>query len=65
MNIQAIYVKSQPSEELASPALDNLLRDLDARFVKTLQEPLNAILYGIYKAYLIKSMGGNRVQQAR
>lgn len=64
MGITAIYVEGHPLREEGEPSFDDLLRELDGRFIKTLQEPLNIMLYNIYKAYLIKSMGGDGGRQA-
>ena len=58
MDVQTVYVEGHPIWE-GERSLDDLLHELDGRFSKTLEEPLNAMLYDIYKAYLIKSMGGN------
>lgn len=64
MDVQSVYVEGHPVWEEGERSFDDLLRDLDDRFSKTLQEPLNVMLYEIYKAYLIKSMGGDCDRQA-
>lgn len=64
MDIQSIYVEGHPVWEEGERSFDDLMRDLDDRFSKTLQEPLNIKLYEIYKAYLIKAMEGDSDRQA-
>jgi len=64
MDVQTVYVEGHPVWEDGERSFDDLQRELDGRFIKTLQEPLNVILYNIYKAYLIKSMGGDSGRQA-
>ena len=59
MDIQTVYVEGHPVREEGESSLDDLLRELDDRFAKTIQEPLNNTLYSIYRAHLIKSMGGD------
>jgi hypothetical protein len=56
MDIQSVYVEGHPVWEEGDRSLDELLRELDARFSKTIHEPLNAMLYDIYKTNLINSM---------
>lgn len=57
LDIQTVYVTGHPIWEEGERSFDDLLCDLDGRFSKTLHEPLNAMLYDIYKIFLIKSMG--------
>ncbi len=64
MDVQSIYVEGHPVWEEGERSFDDILHELDGRFIKTLQEPLNAMLYDIYKSYLIKSMGGDSDRQA-
>jgi hypothetical protein len=64
MDIRTLYVVGHPVYEEGARTIDDLLRELDDRFSKTLQEPLNAMLHAIYKAYLIKSMGGDSGRHA-
>jgi len=64
MDIQTVHVEGHPVWEEGERSFDDLLRDLDGRFSKTLHEPLNAMLYDIYKAFLIKSMGSDSDRQA-
>jgi hypothetical protein len=64
MDVQTIHVEGHPVWEEGERSFDDLLRELDGRFSKTIQEPLNAKLYDIYKAFLIKSMGGDSDRQA-
>ena len=64
MGVHTVYVEGHPIHVDGESSLDDLLLKLDVRFSKTLQEPLNLIMYDIYKAYLIKSMGGNSDQIA-
>lgn len=65
MDVQTIYVEGHPVWEEGESSFEDLLRELDGRFIKSLQEPLNAMLYDIYKAYLIKSMGGDSDRQTK
>ena len=64
LEVQAVYVEGHPVWEEGSESLDNLLCALDGRFIKTIHNPQNAMLHAIYKAYLIKSMGGDCDRQA-
>lgn len=64
MDIHTIYVEGHPVWEEGERSFDDYLSELDGRFSKTLNEPLNVMLYDIYKAHLIKSMGGDRDRQA-
>ncbi|MFA7403091.1 MAG: hypothetical protein WC007_03800 [Pelobacteraceae bacterium] len=64
MDVQTVHVEGHPVWEEGERSFDDLLRELDGRFCKTLQNPLNVMLYDIYKAYLIKSMGGDSGRQA-
>jgi hypothetical protein len=64
LDVQSVYVEGHPVWEDGERSIDNLIQDLDKRFSKTIQEPLNAKIYDIYKAYLIKSVGGGCDQQA-
>ncbi|HXE96958.1 MAG TPA: hypothetical protein VN642_11165 [Dongiaceae bacterium] len=64
MDVQTVYVEGHPVLEEGELSFDDHLRELDGRFIKTLHEPLNAMLYNIYKAHLIKSMGGESDQEA-
>jgi hypothetical protein len=64
MDVQTVLVEGHPVWEEGERSIDDLLHDLDKRFSKTIQEPLNAKVYDIYKTYLIKSMGGDCDQQA-
>ncbi|MBI5483862.1 MAG: hypothetical protein HY888_05310 [Deltaproteobacteria bacterium] len=58
MDVQTVYVDGHPVWEEGERTFDELLQNLDMRFEKSRQEPLNSMLYDIYKAYLAKSMGG-------
>jgi hypothetical protein len=64
LDIQTVHVEGHPVWEEGELSYDDLLCELDNRFCKTLHEPRNVILYDIYKAYLIKSMGGDSDRQA-
>ena len=59
MDVQTVYVVGHPVWEDGESSFDDLQRELDERFCKTFNEPLNASLYAICKANLIKSMGGD------
>jgi hypothetical protein len=64
MDIQSVSVQGHPIWEEGELSYDDLQRELDQRFEKTMEEPLNAILYDIHKAHLIKSMEGEGGRQA-
>lgn len=64
MDIQSVYVEGHPVWEEGERSFDELLQDLDLRFEKSRQEPLNSMLYDIYKAHLSKAMGGDGGRQA-
>lgn len=63
MDVQSVSVQGHPVWEEGELSFDDLLRDLDGRFEKTMQDPLNTILYDIHKAHLIKSMEGESGRQ--
>jgi hypothetical protein len=63
MDVQSVSVQGHPVWEEGELSYEDLLRELDLRFEKTMQEPLNAILYDIHKAHLIKSMEGEGGRQ--
>ncbi|MEI6702408.1 MAG: hypothetical protein WCL71_02575 [Deltaproteobacteria bacterium] len=63
MDVQSVSVQGHPVWEEGELSYEDLLRELDHRFEKTMQEPLNAILYDIHKAHLIKSMEGESGRQ--
>ena len=65
MDIQSVYVDGHPVWEEGGRSIDELIQNLDARFEKCRQEPLNSMLYDIYKAYLTKTMGGEGGRQAQ
>jgi hypothetical protein len=58
MGVQTIYIEGHPVWQEGEPTIDDLLHDLDSRFSKTRQEPLNILLYDICKANLFRSTGG-------
>jgi hypothetical protein len=64
MDVQSAYVDGHPVWEEGERSFDDLLHDLDLRFEKCRQNPLNAMLYDIYKAHLTKSMGGEGGREA-
>jgi hypothetical protein len=64
LDVSTVHVTGHPIWEDGERSFDDLMSELDGRFSKTLQEPLNIMLYDIYKAYLIKSMGGDSGRQA-
>jgi len=64
MDVQSLHVEGHPVWEEGERTFDDLLRDLDQRFEKSIDEPLNSMLYEIHKAHLIKSMGGDSGRQA-
>jgi hypothetical protein len=65
MNVQSVHVEGHPVWEEGERSFDDLMRELDGRFSRALHEPLNIMLYDIYKAYLIKSIGGDGDQQSK
>lgn len=64
MDVKTVYVEGHPVWEEGERSFDDLMSDLDGRFIKTLQEPLNVILHNIYKSFLTKSMGRDSDRQA-
>ena len=64
MDIHTIHVEGHPVWVDGERSFDDYLSELDGRFSKTLHEPLNVMLYDIYKAHLINSMGGGSDLQA-
>lgn len=64
MDVQSVHVEGHPVWEAGQRSIDELLNDMDFRFSKTVNEPLNRMLYDIYKAYVLKSMGDDGDRQA-
>ncbi|MSN27209.1 MAG: hypothetical protein GJV46_15235 [Geobacter sp.] len=58
MDVQTVYVDGHPVWEEGGQSIEEMLQALDKRFEKCREEPLNSMLYDIYKAHLTKSMGG-------
>ncbi|MBW4054882.1 MAG: hypothetical protein HIU83_05690 [Proteobacteria bacterium] len=65
MDVKTIYVEGHPVWEEGERSVADLLHDLDGRFSKTLQNPLNALLYDTYKAHLTKLMEATSDRQAK
>lgn len=65
MDVQSVYVDGHPVWEEGARSFEELMQDLDMRFEKSRQEPLNSILYDIYKAHLTESMGGEGGRQTK
>ena len=63
MDVQSLCVEGHPVWEEGERSFDDLLRELDRRFEKCRQNPLNSMLYDIYRAHLTKSMGGEGGRQ--
>jgi hypothetical protein len=63
MDILTVHVEGHPIWEEGERSFTEILGELDGRFSKTLHEPLNVMLHDIYKAYLIKSIGGDSDRQ--
>lgn len=63
MDVQSVYVEGHPVWEDGERSFDDLLHELDLRFEKCRQNPLNAMLYDLCKAHLTKSMGGEGGRQ--
>ncbi|MEI6207263.1 MAG: hypothetical protein WCP20_10800 [Desulfuromonadales bacterium] len=59
MDVQSVSVQGHPVWEEGELSYEDLLRELDRRFEKTMQDPLNSILYDVHKAQLIRSMEGD------
>ncbi len=57
LDIQSISVEGHPVWEDGDRSLDDILRDLDFRFQKVMDDPLTVKLHEIYKTFLTKSMG--------
>ena len=64
MDVQSVSVQGHPVWEEGELSYDDLQRELDQRFEKTMKDPLNVILYDIHKARLIKSMEDEGGRQA-
>ena len=64
LDVQSVYVEGHPIWEDGERSLDDMLKDLDRRFEKARQDPLTAILYGIYAQHLKRSMGDLGGRQA-
>ena len=64
LDVNTVQVEGHPVWEEGECSFEDLQLELDSRFSKTLQNPLNMMLYDIYKAYLIRSMGGESDRQA-
>lgn len=58
MGIMSLVVKGHPIWQEGDKTLDEQLAALDQRFSKAADEPLMAMLKNVYRAYIIKSMGG-------
>ncbi len=65
MNVKSVHVEGHPVREEGDRSFDDLMCDLDGRFSRVLHEPLNVLLYDVYKAYMVKSAGGNSDQQSK
>jgi len=57
MDVKAVYIKGHPVRQPGDPTLDDMLRDLDLRFEKVIQDPLMGKLHAVYTDYLKRSMG--------
>jgi hypothetical protein len=57
LKVQSVYVEGHPVREEGDRGLDDILRDLDSRFIKVRQDPLTAKLHDIFTDYLKRSMG--------
>lgn len=64
MDVQSVCVEGTLVGEEGARSFDDLLCELDQRFEKSRQNPLNAVLYDICKAHLTKSKGGEGGRQA-
>ena len=59
MGVTSLYVEGNPAWNGGGKSSRELVQELDHRFSKTIDEPLNAMLYAIYRAHLIKATGGD------
>jgi hypothetical protein len=57
LDVQSVYVEGHPVWEDGDRSIDDLIRDLDHRFQKVMDDPLTVLLYDTYKDFLTKSMG--------
>ena len=64
LDVQTVHVEGHPVWADGDRSLDDMLRDLDKRFEKVLDDPLTARLHDICKAQLIKSMGDDSGREA-
>jgi hypothetical protein len=64
LDVQTVYVEGHPVWEDGDRSLEDMLQDLDKRFVKVMDDRLTAKLYEIYKEHLIKSMGDESGREA-
>ena len=58
LDIQSISVEGHPVQEEGDRSLDDMIKDLDYRFNKVINDPLTTKLHETYKAFLTKSMEG-------
>lgn len=63
MDVQSVCVEGHPVWKDGERTYDDMQRELDHRFEKCRRNPLNAMLYDIYRAYLAKTMGGEGGRQ--
>lgn len=59
LDVQSISVEGHPVCEEGERTLEDMIKELDYRFNKVIDDPLTAKLYETYKAFLTKSMEGN------
>lgn len=57
LDVQSVYVEGHPVWEDGDRTIDDVIRDLDFRFQKVIDDPLTVKLYETYKEFLTKSMG--------
>lgn len=60
LDVQSIYVEGHPVWENGDRTIDDVIKDLDLRFNKVMDDPLTVKLYETYRAFLTKSMGDDR-----
>jgi len=63
MDIAFIYVKGRPLPQDGDRSLDDMLHDLEQRFVKVKEDPLMATFHDIYADYYRRSMGDDSGRQ--
>ena len=64
MDIAFINVKGRPFPRDGDRSLDDILHDLEYRFLKVRHDPLMAMLHDVYADYYKRFMGDDSARQA-